>query len=149
MIYTSVITDIQKYLEASPSTKTWINLTVQGLVSNLINLILIIAFVVFLFLLLTGGVQWITSGGDKESIAKARGKITSALVGVIIVLSAWAILNLVKYFFGLLPHTPISCAYLNEPCSQTIKCCKNLYCEIPQGQKEGRCRPIPGKPIPE
>jgi len=101
MIYQVIISDIQKYLESSLSTKNWVNFTVQGIVSNLINLILVIAFVAFLFLLLLGGIQWITSGGDKELLAKAKGKLTSAIVGIIIVISAWAILSLVRNFFGL------------------------------------------------
>ena len=101
MIYQVIISDIQKYLESSPLTKTWVNLTAQGIVSNLINLVLIIAFVAFLFLLLLGGTQWITSGGDKDSLAKARGKITSAIIGIIIVICAWAILSLIRGFFGL------------------------------------------------
>jgi TRAP-type C4-dicarboxylate transport system permease small subunit len=101
MIYQVIVSDIQKYLESLPSTKIWANLTVQGIVSSLINLVLVIAFVVFLFLLLWGGIQWITSGGDKEALAKAQGKISSAIVGIIIVISAWAILSLVRNFFGL------------------------------------------------
>ena len=101
MIYQVIVSDIQKYLESSLSTKNWVNFTVQGIVSNLINLILVIAFVAFLFLLLLGGIQWITSGGDKELLAKAKGKLTSAIVGIIIVISAWAILSLVRNFFGL------------------------------------------------
>jgi len=101
MIYQVIVSDIKKYLESSASTKTWINFTVQGIVSNLINLVLVIAFVVFLFVLLWGGIQWITSGEDKESLAKAKGKLTSAIVGIIIVVCAWAILNLIRNFFGL------------------------------------------------
>lgn len=118
MIYQIITSDIQKYLESSPSTKTWINLTTQGIVSNLINLVLVIAFVAFLFLLLLGGIQWITSGGDKESLAKARGKLTSAIIGIIIVISAWAILGLVKDFFGINqggkgPSSQYVCSALN------------------------------------
>jgi len=101
MTYQAIVSDIQTYLKSSPSTKIWANLTVQGIVSNLINLVLVIAFVVFLSLLLWGGIQWITSGGDKEALARARGKITAAIVGIVIVLSAWAILGLVKDFFGI------------------------------------------------
>jgi len=101
MTYQVVVSDIQKYLESSPSIKSWINLNAQGIVSNLINLVLVVAFVAFLLLLLLGGIQWITSGGDKESLAKARGKLTSAIIGIIIVISTWAILGLVKDFFGI------------------------------------------------
>jgi len=101
MIYVTVISDIQKYLEASPSTKLWIGTNVQQIVSGLINLILVIVVVVFFFLLLWGGIQWIISGGNKENLAHAQGKITSAIIGILIVFSAWLILNLLKYFFGI------------------------------------------------
>jgi hypothetical protein len=102
-----VVTNIKKYLESSLSTKIWINLTLQEIVSNLINLFLVVAFVVFLLLLLLGGIQWITSGGDKESLAKAKAKITSAIIGIIVVICAWAILSLIRGFFGLEKITSI------------------------------------------
>jgi len=100
MIYGTVISDIAKYLDQLGNPWKGVQ-SLDILVPNLINLVLILAVVVFFFLLLLGGIQWITSGGDKESLAKAQGKITSALIGIVIVFSAWAILNLVKYFFGL------------------------------------------------
>lgn len=124
----AVVSDIQKYLELTPSTKTWINLNVQSIVSNLINLILIVALVVFLFLLLLGGIQWITSGGDKESLAKARGKITSALVGLIIVFSAWAILSLVKGFFGL-KKSSVSTSPTAQPETNCLAVCRETSCQ--------------------
>jgi len=126
MIYQVVVSDIQKYLEASPSIKTWINLSAQGIVSNLINLVLVVAFVVFLFLLLLGGIQWITSGGDKESLAKAKGKITSAIIGIIIVICAWAILSLIRSFFGLekITSTPPS----PQP-ADCLSVCRQTSCQ--------------------
>jgi hypothetical protein len=100
MIYATVVSDIASYLEQLGNP--WKNIQdINVLVPNLIKLVLIIAVVVFFFLLLLGGIQWITSGGDKESLTKAQRKITAALIGIVIVFSAWAILNLVKYFFGL------------------------------------------------
>ena len=133
MIYQVIVSDIQKYLESSPSTKIWLNLTAQGIVSNLINLILVIAFIAFLFLLLLGGIQWITSGGDKESLAKAKGKLTSAIVGIIIVISAWAILSLVKYFFGIEKPSEKppswSCTPQMHECGKgQLPCCSPYVC---------------------
>ncbi len=54
----------------------------------------------FLYLIL-GGIQWITSGGDKSGMEAARNKITSAIVGLIIVAAAWAIMMLVGQFVGV------------------------------------------------
>jgi fumarate reductase subunit D len=77
------------------------NLTAGGIVSALIRFILVIAALVFFFILVFGGIQWITSGGDKANTETARNRITAALVGLVIVFSAWAILQLIKIFFGI------------------------------------------------
>lgn len=63
-------------------------------------IILVAALASFLYLVY-GGVQWITSGGDKGKLEEARGKLTSSMVGLAIVASAWAIFKLVDYFFGI------------------------------------------------
>jgi hypothetical protein len=77
------------------------NLTVGGIVSGLIRLILVIAALVFFFILVIGGIRWIASGGDKAQTEGARNQITSALVGLVIVFAAWAIVQLINTFFGI------------------------------------------------
>jgi hypothetical protein len=52
-------------------------------------------------MLVLGGIRYITSGGDKGSTESARSQITAALIGLVIVFSAWAIINLVKLFFDV------------------------------------------------
>jgi hypothetical protein len=76
-------------------------LTVGGIVSAAIRLVLVIAAIVFFFILVIGGIRWITSGGDKANTETARNQITAALVGLVIVFSAWAILKLIQVFFGI------------------------------------------------
>lgn len=76
-------------------------LTVSGIVSALIRLILVLAALVFFFILIIGGIRWTASGGDKANTETARNQITAALVGLVIVFSAWAILQLIKVFFGI------------------------------------------------
>ncbi|MBI2405256.1 hypothetical protein HYV22_03710 [Candidatus Gottesmanbacteria bacterium] len=71
------------------------------IVSSLVGLLFILAFLMSLFYLLTGGVAWITSEGDKANLEKARNKITHAIVGLIVVAAAFAIFRLVGQFFGL------------------------------------------------
>lgn len=62
---------------------------------------LVIGVVIFFFMLLIGAIQWITSGGDKAAAEAARGKITNAIVGLVILLSLFAIIQLLETFFGI------------------------------------------------
>ena len=81
---------------------------VGGLISGIVSLIFIFGFFLTLAYLLTGGIQWITSQGDKNALESARSKIMNALIGLIIVASAYAIFKLVGNFFGIsLPNIKI------------------------------------------
>jgi len=63
-------------------------------------LLIVGAILAFIYIVL-GGLQWITSGGDKTHLEAARNKITNAIVGLIIVAAAWAIMLLVQQFLGI------------------------------------------------
>ncbi len=70
------------------------------LISGAIKLVLVVAALVFFFVLVIGGIQWILSGGDKAGAETARKRITAALVGLAIVFVAWAIGTLIQALFG-------------------------------------------------
>jgi len=76
---------------------TNIGTLIQGVVQGAL---LISALLVFMFLI-WGGIQWITSGGDKGKTQEARDRITAALVGLAVVASAWAVMLIIQYFFGI------------------------------------------------
>ncbi|MEK7592166.1 MAG: hypothetical protein AAB508_02095 [Patescibacteria group bacterium] len=71
------------------------------LISALVGTLLIISALLAFFYLILGGIQWITSGGDKAGMEAARNKITHAIVGLVIVGAAWAIMILVQNFLGI------------------------------------------------
>jgi hypothetical protein len=71
------------------------------LISAGVGTLLIIAALLAFFYLILGGIQWITSGGDKAGMEAARNKITHAIVGLIIVGAAWAIMLLIQNFLGV------------------------------------------------
>lgn len=73
---------------------------VGTLIQSLIGTLLIVAALLAFFFLILGGIQWITSGGDKSGMEAARNKITHAIVGLVIVGAAWAIMILVQNFLG-------------------------------------------------
>ncbi len=76
-------------------------LEVPSLVSALIRGALVVAAIVFFFILVIGGIKWIASGGDKAATEGARNQITAALIGLVIVFAAWAIVQLIQVFFGV------------------------------------------------
>lgn len=60
-----------------------------------------IGAVIFFFMLIIGAIRWITSGGDKAGLEGAKNQITHALIGLVILLSFFAIINLVGTIFGI------------------------------------------------
>ena len=76
--------------------------TATGLfITNIIDAMFIAAFILALIFFMTGAIHWITSGGDKANLENARNKIIHALVGLIVIASAWAVMIVVGEFFGL------------------------------------------------
>ena len=71
------------------------------LIPALLSLALVIGAIIFLFYFLLGAINWITSGGDKMKIERARDRISAALVGLIILFSFIAIIDLIECFFGI------------------------------------------------
>ncbi len=78
-----------------------VNITIPNIIPVVINTILIVAALVALVFLIIGGIKWITSGGDKAAVESARGTITAALIGLIIVFAAWAVIRLIELFFNI------------------------------------------------
>lgn len=76
------------------------NLTVPNLITFGIQAILVVALVLAFIFLVVGGIKWILSGGDKAGTEAAKGTVTAALIGLIIVFLSWMFLNLVLTSFG-------------------------------------------------
>jgi cellobiose-specific phosphotransferase system component IIC len=83
------------------SSRVSINSDLGTFVERVFSAIIIVAAIATLMYMVYGGVQWVTSGGEKDKITEARSKITNALIGLAVVASAWAIFLLVDYFFGI------------------------------------------------
>jgi hypothetical protein len=80
---------------------TLTTLTLPTIISGLIRGAMVVAAVVFFFILVIGGIKWIASGGDKAATEGARNQITAALIGLVIVFAAWAIVSLIHIFFNV------------------------------------------------
>ncbi len=62
-----------------------------------IQLFFLVGAFALLIYLLWGAFDWLTSGGDKERLAKARLKIVNALVGMLLMVVAVVIFNVIMF----------------------------------------------------
>ncbi len=81
------------------STNPLIQIT--RIISVIIGFITICAGIWFMFQLLIGALNWITSGGDKNKLTQAQDRLTNSFIGIVIVVAAYAITALVSLITGL------------------------------------------------
>lgn len=60
-------------------------------VTTLFNIAIWASAIIFLVLFVVGGIQYLTSAGNEEATGKAKKLLVDAIIGLIIVLAAWAI----------------------------------------------------------
>jgi len=61
------------------------------MVGTIIQVVLSLLGAIFLILIIYGGITWMTAGGNEDRVARARKILTTAVIGLIIVLAAYAI----------------------------------------------------------
>ena len=74
--------------------------SIGSVLTSVLNLIMLIAAILVFLYLILGGIEWITSGGDKGKTEGARNKITAAIVGLIILAASYALLQLALSVLG-------------------------------------------------
>ncbi len=70
------------------------NADIGHVLGNVITIIFVLATLAVLFMLIVGAFQYITSGGEKDGASKARGRITNALIGLVILAVAFLLVKL-------------------------------------------------------
>lgn len=75
--------------------------SLADLIRIIIQMVLIIAGIMVFGFMLFGGIQYISSGGDKLQAQQARDKITYAIIGLIIIVGAYAIAKVMEVAFGI------------------------------------------------
>jgi hypothetical protein len=99
----------------NPLAESYINLwfcvpTLGDLIGNLIRIIFFIAGLFAIFMLLLGGFEWVSSGGDEKKLTTARGKITSAVIGLVVMVAVMTLVVLIEQvIFGGKLCLGISC----------------------------------------
>lgn len=73
----------------------------ETLVTNVIGLFFTVGGLSFIIMILWGAVDWILSGGDKEKIAGARKRITTAIIGLVLLSLTFVIMLVAGQILGI------------------------------------------------
>jgi len=60
-------------------------------VENIITAFLSLLGVIFIILMILAGYNWMTAGGDEQKVTKAKDTIKRAIIGLLIIMGAYAI----------------------------------------------------------
>ena len=77
------------------------SLSLQKIVSWAITLTLSVAVLLTLVFLLVGGLKWIMSQGDKKQLEGAQKTIQYAIIGLVVILLSFFIINFIGLLFGV------------------------------------------------
>ena len=73
----------------------------SNFISTVIGVMTIVAIIWFIFIFMIGAIGIMSSGGDKNALETNKKKITTGVVGLVIVLTAVFAISLVGYIFGI------------------------------------------------
>ncbi len=72
--------------------------TLDSVIGSVISIFLGLLGVIFLVLIVYGGYQWLIARGDEGRVELAKDTITRAIIGLVIVMAAYAISYYVIYY---------------------------------------------------
>lgn len=73
----------------------------ENLFTRIISIFVGLAFVALVIVLVYGGIRFLTSGGDPKALKAGSDTFTWALLGMLFLVIAWLILQLIEAFTGV------------------------------------------------
>lgn len=70
-------------------------------ISSVVGIITVIAFIWFVIKMVTGAFSYMTAGGDKQKLETATKNLTTGIVGVVLVIAAIFIIDLIGELLGI------------------------------------------------
>jgi len=71
------------------------------MITKALSFIMPMAGIVLLFVLISGGYDYMMSQGNADKIKSAQGKITSGIVGFVLLIISFLVVRLIATIFGL------------------------------------------------
>ncbi len=88
--------------DVAPASGYSQNVSLGGIIAILVRAVLGLLAIIFLILMIMAGFNWMTAGGDEAKVKKAQDTIKTAIIGLLIVLAAYAI---TYFIFNYLPFS--------------------------------------------
>ncbi|MFA6393628.1 MAG: IPT/TIG domain-containing protein [Patescibacteria group bacterium] len=102
----------------------------KTVIVNVVRVLLGFLALVAVIIIMYGGFIWMTAGGNAEKIEKAKKILRNAAIGLLIILSAFAIVSFLMT--KLIPPTPCvgpDCpGNCEPPCGDGLTCCPGDFC---------------------
>lgn len=95
------LTDLQSEVGISGGKFNLASGNIGGLISIILEYIFGAAGIVLLLILITGGIQFMTSGGDPKATQAAKQRITNAIIGIIIMFVSFWIVQIIGSLLGV------------------------------------------------
>ena len=109
----SASAQVQDGLNMTKTTENQ-NQSVDTLVKNIINILLWAIGIVSVIMLIIGGFRYVTSNGDSSQVTAAKNTIMYSVIGLIIAIFAYAIVNFVVFRVGNIAVTAEQQAELDK-----------------------------------
>jgi cytochrome bd-type quinol oxidase subunit 2 len=106
---------VQGQTFSTPSGNNGGTAYIATVATNILDVILLLLGIVAVFYIILYGFQYLTAGGDPEKVKKARSGIINAVIGVIIIISAFAIVQLGISASGIVSSSTNSTTTNNNP----------------------------------
>ena len=71
------------------------NQDIRTTIASIINVLMGLLGIIAVVIILLGGFKWMTSSGNEEKVGEAKQLIMQGIIGLVIILSAWAIARFV------------------------------------------------------
>jgi hypothetical protein len=74
--------------------------SLSDLITRVIDILLTFAAVIAIVFVIIGGYQYLASGGNEESAEKGKKTLINAIIGVVVIVLAYAIINVIVNLVG-------------------------------------------------
>lgn len=75
--------------------------TVGDLINTLMKFLIPLAGIILLLVLIWGGYDFLMSGGNPEKVKSAQAKITTGIIGFVLLVLSYLIVRIISFIFGL------------------------------------------------
>ncbi len=78
--------------------------TIQGigcLLANVLSIVLTVIGIAGFIMMVVGSLRWLLSGGNTQNVESAKKTMTYAVIGLVVAISSFAIINLIAEFTGV------------------------------------------------